>query len=60
MNHGSPEAEQKMKEINEAYDMIVNHKYNPGGAGQGGYGGGFGGMDFDNDMTPVDDGDMPF
>ena len=20
----------------------------------------FGGMDFDNDMTPVDDGDMPF
>ena len=23
VNHGSPEAEQKMKEINEAYDMIV-------------------------------------
>ena len=38
VNHGSPEAEQKMKEINEAYDMIVNHKYQPGGAGQGGYG----------------------
>ena len=38
VNHGSTEAEQKMKEINEAYDMFVNHKYNPGGAGQGGYG----------------------
>ncbi|MBQ3078776.1 MAG: DnaJ domain-containing protein [Clostridia bacterium] len=46
VNQGSPEAEQKMKEINEAYDMIVNKKYTPGqnssgysGYGQGPYGG---------------------
>ena len=37
VNHGSPEAEQKMKEINEAYDMIVNHKYTPGQNASGGY-----------------------
>lgn len=29
LNPGSKEAERKMKEINEAYDMIVNHKYDP-------------------------------
>ena len=40
VNHGSPEAEQKMKEINEAYDMIVNHKYTPG-QNASGYQGGY-------------------
>lgn len=40
VNHGSAEAERKMKEINEAYDMIVNHKYTPGqNASSSGYGG---------------------
>lgn len=29
LNPDSREAEQKMKEINEAYDMIVNHKWDP-------------------------------
>ena len=29
LNPGSKEAEQKMKEINEAYDTIVNGKYDP-------------------------------
>ena len=29
LNPGSKEAEQKMKEINEAYDTIINGKYNP-------------------------------
>ena len=43
VNHGSKEAEQKMKEINEAYDMIVNHKYTPG---SGGYSGAQGGSSY--------------
>lgn len=29
LNPDSREAEQKMKEVNEAYDMIVNHKWDP-------------------------------
>ena len=37
LNPGSAEAERKMKEVNEAYDMIVNHKYDPNAAGSGGY-----------------------
>lgn len=37
VNHGSLEAEMKMKETNEAYDMIVNHKYTPGQNASGGY-----------------------
>ena len=53
LNPGSKEAEQKMKEINEAYDMIVNHKYDPNAAsgqntqgsrsGYSGYSGGYSG-----------------
>ena len=38
VNQGSPEAEQKMKEINEAYDMVINHKYTPGQNSYGSYG----------------------
>ena len=49
LNPGSKEAEQKMKEINEAYDMIVNHKYDPNASsysqssysGNNGYYGGY-------------------
>ena len=48
----SAEAEDKMKEINAAYDAIVNHKADsygsPAGSAQGGYGnygGGYGGYD---------------
>lgn len=39
LNPGSKEAEQKMKEINEAYDMIVNHKYDPNASGPSASGG---------------------
>ena len=52
----SPEAEEKMKQINAAYDQIINHKQeasdpfggNAGGYGSGSYGsaggaGGYGG-----------------
>ena len=52
LNPGSVEAEQKMKEINEAYDIIVSGRYQAGtyssgqNASSGGYGayqnGGFG------------------
>ena len=28
-NPGDKTAEQKMKEINAAYDMLINHKYDP-------------------------------
>ena len=47
MNRGNPEAEQKMKQINEAYDQIMHHKDDYatggyGGSGAGGYGGGYG------------------
>ena len=41
-NPGDKVAEQKMKEINAAYDMIVNKKYDPS-AGASSYGGGYGG-----------------
>ena len=47
LNPGDKTAEQKMKEVNEAYDMIVNHKYDPNAqSGQssyssGGYGRGY-------------------
>ena len=33
LNPGSTEAEKKMKEINEAYDIIVNGRYEPGSYG---------------------------
>ncbi len=40
LNPGSREAEQMMKEINEAYDIIVSGKYDPGAySGAGGYSG---------------------
>ena len=46
LNPGSREAEQKMKEINEAYDMIVNHKWDPNASSyqNSGYQGGYGGQ----------------
>lgn len=37
VNQGSPQAEAKMKEINEAYDQIIKHK-NANTSGYGGYG----------------------
>ena len=49
LNGGSAEAEAKMKEVNEAYNILIKHKgtagqqqsgYNP--YGQSGYGGGYG------------------
>ena len=51
----SPEAEEKMKQINAAYDQIINHKQDADGpfggaaAGDGGYGsaGGYGGYYYD-------------
>lgn len=47
LNPNDPEAERKMKEINEAYDRIMRGDVHPGGAsaGAGGYGpaGGYGG-----------------
>lgn len=55
VNNGSPEAEQRMKEVNEAYSTIMKMRrtgssnsgygYSQSGAGYGGYGnyGGFGG-----------------
>jgi len=46
-NPGDKRAEQKMKEINEAYDMIVNSKASGAGPGRNQYGnpyGGFGGF----------------
>lgn len=51
VNNGSPEAEQRMKEVNEAYSSIMkmrkegaSYGYSQGGAGYGGYGnyGGYG------------------
>ncbi len=41
LNPGSKEAEQKMKEINEAYDIIISGKYDPSAYSGGGqsYGG---------------------
>lgn len=41
LNPGDKQAEQKMKEINEAYDVIVNNKYNPNAysSSSGAYGG---------------------
>ena len=40
----SAEAEERMKEINAAYDQIINHKNEPAGSyGGGAYGGGGGG-----------------
>ena len=45
-NNGSREAEEKMKEINEAYAMLTDPNYKPNNAahsgGAGGYGGGYG------------------
>lgn len=38
LNPDSKEAEQKMKEINEAYDIIVNGRYEAGSYGAGGTG----------------------
>lgn len=47
LNGGSAEAENKMKEVNEAYNILIKHKgqgYNRsyGGNSSGGYGGGYG------------------
>lgn len=43
LNGGSAEAEAKMKEVNEAYTILIKHKgQNAGGYGQGGYGSGGG------------------
>lgn len=42
-NPGDKYAEQRMKEINAAYDQIMNKQANPGGQG-GEYGGGYGGF----------------
>ena len=39
LNGGSAEAEAKMKEVNEAYNLLIKHK-GTGGAQSGGYGGG--------------------
>jgi molecular chaperone DnaJ len=56
LNDGSPEAEEKMKEINAAYAQIMNRQTGPqqgggasGGYGgaSGGYGGGYGGYGWD-------------
>ena len=46
LNPGSREAEKKMQEINEAYDMIVNHKWDPNASSyqNSGYQGGYGGQ----------------
>lgn len=46
LNPGSREAEKKMQEVNEAYDMIVNHKWGPNAssyqnASQGSYRSGY-------------------
>lgn len=43
-NPGDKSAEQKMKEVNAAYDMLINHRYDPSGASQSSsnpYGGGY-------------------
>lgn len=52
LNQGSPKAEAKMKEINEAYTVLIKQKnnqsdgyrqsYGPGGSSSGSYGGGYG------------------
>ncbi len=43
LNGGSAEAEAKMKEVNEAYTILIKHKgQSAGGYGQGGYGSGGG------------------
>ena len=57
LNPGDKEAEEKMKEVNQAYDVLSNEEkrarydqFGPEGAegmgGAGGFGGGFGGFDF--------------
>ena len=55
INPGDKEAEEKMKEVNQAYDVLSNaekraryDQFGPEGAegGAGGFGGGFGGFDF--------------
>ncbi|MBO4298822.1 MAG: DnaJ domain-containing protein, partial [Clostridia bacterium] len=38
-NNGSKEAEEKMKEINEAYAMLTDPNYKPSNAAHGGAGG---------------------
>ena len=49
LNNGSAEAEARMKEVNEAYTLLIKHKGQTGGpsgygsaGGYGGYGGGYG------------------
>lgn len=42
LNGGSAEAEARMKEVNEAYTLLIKHKGQGGGYGQSGYGGGQG------------------
>lgn len=39
LNPGDKEAEKKMQEVNEAYDAIVNHKWDPNASSQQSYGG---------------------
>jgi len=46
LNPDSKEAEQKMKEINEAYDTIINGKYNPGSYGSSYGGQSYGGQSY--------------
>lgn len=44
LNGGSAEAEAKMKEVNEAYNILIKHKGTSGPqSGYGGYGGSYGG-----------------
>jgi len=44
-NNGSKEAEEKMKEINEAYAMLTDPNYKPNNAAHSGAGGSYGGYD---------------
>ncbi len=42
VNNGSAQAEARMKEVNEAYSMIMKQRREGSGAGSGGYGGAYG------------------